>query len=268
MRSSFAPLITRVIGIADQELSQRFEHCEVSTKTDGSLVTDADFVIQRRVREALREDSPEYGFLGEEMPPAEQQAMLCAPDTGLWVLDPLDGTSNFSAGLPFFSVSLALISGGLTRFGMVYDPTRKECFHAESGKGAWLNGRRLALQAAPPRLRGCLALVDFKRLPKDLAIRLAGQPPFGSQRNLGSVALELCWLAAGRAHVYLHGSQKLWDHAAGLLILREAGGHAVTLEGDPTPALTLAPRSTAAGLDRGLFLEWTRTLGIPLGDTS
>ena len=268
MDPSFALLLDRLTAIADQELFHRFEGCESSRKADGSVVTEADLVMQQRVRDTLREAFPQYGFVGEEMSPAEQQARLRAPDGGLWVLDPLDGTSNFSAGLPFFSVSLALICGGSTRFGMVYDPVRKECFHAESGKGAWLNHRPLAPRRATPRLRGCLALVDFKRLPRELAMRLASQPPFGSQRNLGSVALELCWLAAGRAHVYLHGGQKLWDHAAGLLILREAGGHAVTLEGELAPALTLEPRSTAAALDRSLFLEWTRSLGIPLAETS
>lgn len=266
--ASIASVIDRLTTIADRELSHRFADCEPSSKADGSLVTEADLVMQQRVREALREVFPGYGFLGEEMPLAEQQARLCAPDGGLWVLDPLDGTSNFSAGLPFFSVSLALISGGSTRFGMVYDPVRKECFHAEAGKGAWLNHKPLAPRRAPPRLRGCIALVDYKRLPRELATRLASQPPFGSQRNLGSVALELCWLAAGRAHVYLHGAQKLWDHVAGLLILREAGGFAVTLEGDLAPALTLEPRSTAAALERSLFLEWTRSLGIPLAGTS
>jgi len=268
MSQSFAPLRDRVIRIADQELSYRFQRCKASMKADGSLVTEADLAMQQRVREVLRERFPDDGFIGEEMSRAEQQARLASPEAGLWILDPLDGTSNFSAGLPFFGVSLALISGGCTRFGMVYDPIRKECFHAESGKGAWLNHQRLGGRATPPNLRGCLALVDFKRLPEKLAVRLVTKTPFGSQRNLGSVALELCWLAAGRAHLYLHGSQKLWDHAAGLLILREAGGHAVTLEGDRAPVLTLEPRSTVAALDQALFAEWTRWLGISLAGSS
>jgi len=267
MNQSFAPLIDRVTRIADQELCDRFRHCEASRKADGSLVTEADLVMQQRLREVLRGSFPDFGFVGEGMPQAEQQARLSAPDGGLWVLDPLDGTSNFSAGLPFFSVSLALICGGQTRFGVVYDPMRQECFHAERGKGAWLNRQPLAYCAAPPQLRGCLALVDFKRLPQALAMRLVSETPFGSQRNLGSVALELCWLAAGRAHVYLHGSQKLWDYAAGLLILHEAGGHSATLGGERAPALTLEPRSTAAAMDRTLFLEWVRWLGVPLADS-
>jgi myo-inositol-1(or 4)-monophosphatase len=264
MKQSFEYLKDRLIRIADRELPCRFHRAEASRKADGSLVTEADLIMQQRVRDLLQETFPGTGFLAEEMGQAEQQARLDAPGASLWVLDPLDGTSNFSAGLPIFGVSLALISGGRTRFGLVYDPARQECFHAERGKGAWLNGRQLSPETAPHSLAGCLALVDFKRLPEALATRLVAGAPFGSQRNLGSVALELCWLATGRAHLYLHGAQKLWDHAAGLLILREAGGHAVTLEGDPVPALTLEPRSTAAALDRALFAQWTRWLEIPL----
>lgn len=105
-------------------------------------------------------------------------------------------------------------------------------------------------------------MVDYKRLPATLAETLASKPPYSSQRSFGSVALDFCWLAAGRAHVYLHGRHNLWDYAAGLTILHEAGGHAITLEGEREPPLSLQPRSTAAALDEGLFREWCSTLDI------
>jgi myo-inositol-1(or 4)-monophosphatase len=90
--------------------------------------------------------------------------------------------------------------------------------------------------------------------------------PYGSQRNFGSVALELCWLAAGRGQLYLHGGQKLWDHAAALLLLHEAGGQSITLDGERAPPLNLAPRSTVAALDPELFRQWCGWLGVPATD--
>jgi len=170
-------------------------------------------------------------------------------------LDPLDGTSNFAAGLPFFSISLALLIERKSVLGVVYDPIRDECFTAERGRGAWLNGVQLRVRPTDLPLRRGLAVVDFKRLGP-LAAKLAARPPYSSQRNLGSVALEWCWLAAGRFQVYLHGKQKLWDYAAGALILSEAGGHAETLQGEPIFSPELQPRSVVAAGDARLFQEW------------
>ena len=111
-----------------------------------------------------------------------------------------------------------------------------------------------------------MALIDLKRLDAELASRLAAAPPYRSQRSFGSVALDWCWLAAGRCHVYLHGRQKLWDYAAGCLILTEAGGSAITLEGEPVFRPTLEPRSAAAALDPDIFLQWKDWLGITGAD--
>jgi len=103
------------------------------------------------------------------------------------------------------------------------------------------------------------ACIDFKRLPPQLAARIAATPPYSSQRSIGSVALDWCWVAAGRFHLYLHGRQRLWDYAAGSLVLAEAGGYADTLDGTLAPP-TLAPRSAVCAADRGLFEEWCRYL--------
>jgi myo-inositol-1(or 4)-monophosphatase len=106
-------------------------------------------------------------------------------------------------------------------------------------------------------LKNCIAMVDFKRLKPELAATLAAHQPFGSQRNFGSSALDWCWLADGRFHVYLHGGQKLWDYAAGCLILAEAGGKALTLDGEEVIAPGLLPRSVVATLDLELYQIWT-----------
>lgn len=234
-------------------------------KDDGSIVTEADRTMQARLGAALGERWPGIGVLGVEMTPAEQARLLAESGPGLWVVDPLDGTSNFAAGLPFFSVSVALLRAGSAALGLVYDPNRDECFAAERGRGVFLNGSPLAPPAPPPPMASALAAVDFKRLAPELAARLATRPPYGSQRSFGSVALDWCWLAAGRVHLYLHGRQRLWDYAAGELVLREAGGLSCTLEGEAVARPVLAPRSAAAARDPGLFRAWRQWLGIGPG---
>lgn len=243
---------------AHDELLPRFADVQHHLKRDGSIVTEADHAMQDRMQKMLAEHWPQYDFLGEEMTRSQQERLTTAGGDGLWCLDPLDGTSNFAAGLPFFCVSLALLVAGRPVIGLVYDPVRDECFMAQRGHGAWLNGISMGTSASLDLpLQRCIAVVDFKRLKPELAATLAARPPFGSQRNFGSSALDWCWLADGRFHVYLHGGQKLWDYAAGSLILAEAGGQALTLDGEEVIAPGLHPRSVVATLDPDLFPIWT-----------
>ena len=247
---------------AAEELLPRFNAVDTAIKADGTIVTEADHAMQDRLQAELAEHFPDYGLLGEEMAPSEQLAQLQHGSSGVWVLDPVDGTSNFAIGIPYFAVSLALVEGGRVSLGIVYDPSRDEYFHATRDGGAWLNNAPLGTRRPATPLNRGIAMVDYKRLPATLAETLASKPPYSSQRSFGSVALDFCWLAAGRAHVYLHGRHNLWDYAAGLTILHEAGGHAITLEGEREPPLSLQPRSTAAALDEHLFREWCSALGI------
>lgn len=224
-------------------------------KKDGSIVTAADSAVQNSLTKQLAELHPDIALLGEEMS-AEQQQRLFDSGNPIWCLDPVDGTSNFASGLPFYSISLALIEQGEVTFAMVLDPSRNESFTAIRGQGAWLNDEPLRLTSPNLSLDNTIAFVDFKRLPPALASKIVADRPFASQRNLGSIALELCWLAAGRGHIYLHGSQQIWDYAAGDLILEEAGGFASTLYGDPSFRYTLQPRSSCAAIDEHLFQVW------------
>jgi len=251
---------TIVVGAAREELLPRFTRVERGQKPDGSIITEADLACQQRIAEQLRHHWPRIRFLGEEMDSAEQHALLQSPQP-LWCLDPLDGTSNFANGIPYFSVSLALIQQGQVTLGLVYDPLRDECFVADQ-QGATLNGERLPPIHSDLPLPQATAIVDFKRLPPALAQRLATQPPYGSQRSFGSVALDWCWLAMGRGHVYLHGRANLWDYAAGELIFRRAGGHACTLDGEAVFVDELSARSCVGAVDAELFREWTQWLGI------
>lgn len=245
---------------AAEELLPRFATSEQTVKADGSIVTAADLAMQERLTFCLRELWPDYGLLGEEMSAQQQAKAVAREERGLWCLDPLDGTSNFAAGIPFFAVSLALLVDKRPVLGIVYDPVRDECFTAESGQGAWLNGEKLTAPATEFPLKRCIGVIDFKRLKYDLANKLVRSPPYRSQRNFGAVALEWCWLAAGRFHLYLHGKQKVWDYAAGALILAEAGGCAATLAGGAVLDGSLKSHSVLAAMNPYLFEKWRKKI--------
>jgi len=250
-----------VVTAAREELLPRFAKVARGRKADGSVITEADLVVQECIARQLQAHWPDSVFLGEEMAASEQDALLRSGRL-LWCLDPLDGTGNFAAGIPYFSVSLALLEQGGIAAGIVYDPQRDECFAALRGQGATLNGVALTASRAGVSLRQATAMIDFKRLPRELAVRLVTEIPYASQRSFGSVALDWCWIAAGRCHVYLHGKQNIWDYAAGSLVLDEAGGHSLTLSGKRVFVNALQARSAVAALDAKLFAEWTRWLGI------
>ena len=254
-------IIKSIITIANEELHHRFANVTREHKKDGSFLTEADLAVQTRVQSLLLEQYPDIAFLGEEMT-AEQQQLALENSDGVWILDPLDGTSNFAAGIPYYAVSLAYIKAGKIEWGMVYDPERGECFSAAHGGGALLNGERIQKQQAGVLIEKSTAVVDFKRLDSELAARIAAQPPYSSQRSFGGVALDWCWLAAGRYHLYLHGKQNIWDYAAGHLIFNEIGGSACTLQGDAVFDFSLNPRSAVAALDEELFRQWCDYLQV------
>lgn len=249
--------LTEIIKTAAvRELLPRFARNTQQLKEDGSIVTVADLAMQQALQSVLSSRWPHIAFLGEEMTAEQQQTILQNSQHGVWIVDPLDGTSNFSQGIPCFAVSVALIQNGEIELGVVYDPVHDECFTARRGQGATLNGVRLRLQHLREIDRITIALVDFKRLSFELARKLATQPPYKSQRSFGSVALDWCWIAAGRGDVSVHGKQKLWDYAAGYVILSEAGGFAATIEGEPVFNGSLTPRSAALAINQPLFNQW------------
>lgn len=250
-----------IVAAGTEELLPRFARVERAHKADGSVLTEADLAVQERIAGQLQELWPETVFLGEEMAAEEQQALLSSTKPA-WCLDPLDGTRNFASGIPYFCISLALLQEGAVSIGLVYDPVRAECFAASRGQGALLNKQPLAVAPTGLELKQTTALIDFKRLDGALATRLATQVPYASQRSFGSVALDWCWLAAGRCHLYLHGRSHLWDYAAGQLILGEAGGYSCTLDGEPVFTRSLTPRSSVAAVDEPLFRAWTDWLKV------
>lgn len=260
-----------VTQVALDEIVPLLGRTEPERKDDGSLRTPVDEGAQRRLLEVLEEGWPGIPVLGEESPRTEQRSVL-EGEGPYWCLDPLDGTSNFVAGFPFFGVSVALVDREGTRMGVVHDPVRRETFGAVRGRGAWLNGEPLppADRDGIPPLRQAMALVDLKRLPQALAMRVAAEHPFRSQRNLGSSALEWCWVAARRCHLYLHGRQSFWDWAAGRLILSEAGGAAIlepivgeSQEGAEDSGPTLEGLAVTAAASGELLDELRRWILLP-----
>jgi myo-inositol-1(or 4)-monophosphatase len=196
----------------------------VSVQAKGSidLVTDADQASEAFVVRELRKRFPEHGILAEEGARREGAGEY------LWVIDPLDGTTNFAHGFPYFCVSIGLVQGDETVLAVVYDPVRRECFAAEKGSGAYLNGRRLTVSKTDTVHRSLLAT----GFPYDIAttsrnnLEAFSRVNKASQgvRSLGAAALDLCQVAAGRLDAFWELSLRPWDLAAGSLMVQEAQG--------------------------------------------
>lgn len=248
-------LANAVRQVAREHILPHFLKVAHDHKSDGSLLTQADIAAHHALLMALPQliDRP---VLSEEMPHEEQLQLWQNEQAGLWVIDPIDGTSNFVNGIPAFCISVAYVVKGEATLGVIYNPVADECYAAANGVGAWLNDDALPLRTSAAALKHCIAGVDFKRLRPALASALAAQGPFHSQRNFGSSALEWCFVAAGRYDVYLHGGQMLWDFAAGQLILREAGGAYRTLEQNPADVQPGRKRSVVAAANSALLSQW------------
>jgi myo-inositol-1(or 4)-monophosphatase len=255
--SALAQVIALVRDVARSEVTPRYLKVAHSRKADGSLFTVADAAAQQALESALP-DIIASPVLGEEMSEAQQQAAWAAGENGLWCIDPIDGTSNFVAGIPYFAISVAYLENGRRRLGVVYDPVAGECFYAERGKGAFLDGVPLPIRTPVGELRRAMAGIEPKRLPKPLIARLVAEPPYASLRNLGASALDWCYVAAGRFDIYVHGNQKLWDYTAGALILEEGGGMLSCLEGafDDGPVWERSVIASASPELFGLWRDW------------
>ena len=248
-------VIAIVKQVAQSEVMPRYLNVAHSHKTDGSMCTEADLACQYALTTELQKLAP-YPVLGEEMTEDEQARQWAAGADGLWCIDPIDGTSNFVNGIPYFAISVALMRNGRSVLGVIYDPVADEIFYAEQGRGAFLNGESLPIRTRTPDLRHSLAAVELKRINDNITAQIALHPPYTSQRNFGASTLDWCYVAAGRFDVYLHGGQKLWDYAAGCLILEEAGGYCSTLTHSDFWADNPWQRSVIAALGSGLFHEW------------
>ncbi len=258
-------VIAAVKAVAREEIMPRYLRVERIYKEDGSFYTEADLAAQTSLLERLYKICP-VAMIGEEMTAAQQRVQWETGQEGIWSIDPIDGTSNFMNGLPYFAVSVALMRGGRSVLGVIYNPATDELFYAEQGHGAFLNGRTLPFSRRKIPLSSAIANVDFKRLNRKLAAQIVATPPYASQRNYGTCTLEWCYTAAGYFDLYLHGGQKPWDYAAGCLILEEAGGHRCTLDTDDYWSGDPWRRSVIAALDEDLFVLWRNWIRSRISD--
>lgn len=208
------------------------ENLQVSTKGPGDFVSKADREAERMIKEDLMGARPTYGWLGEESAPEEG-----ADPTRRWLVDPLDGTTNFLHGMPHWAVSIALEHKGEIVSAVVFDAAKDEMFWAEKGAGAWMNERRLRVSGRRQLHEAVFATgVPFgakKTLPAMLADLARLMPACAGVRRWGAASLDLAYVAAGRFDGYWERELQAWDIAAGVLLVREAGGIVQALrEGD------------------------------------
>ena len=206
----------------------------VSKKSAIDLVTEVDLACERMCRDVLAAHFPDHAVLAEELGVNDQTSRY------RWVFDPVDGTTNYAHGLPIYCASLALEIDGEPAVGAIYDPSRQELFTAQRGVGAFRNGERLRVSQTAS-LEDALLVTGFPYSVRESSAELVGLfarflESAQAVRRLGSAALDLCYVAAGRFDAFWEQHLKPWDVAAGTLIVQEAGGTVTGMDGSPFDA--------------------------------
>jgi myo-inositol-1(or 4)-monophosphatase len=221
-----------VVRAGDIMMSRLGGDVRIDKKGAIDLVTEVDVAIEQMFRDLVADRFPGHAVLGEEM-----GGDASVPSGPCWIFDPIDGTTNFAHGLPIFCASLALEIDGVGEVAAVYDPTRRELFTAERGSGAFLNGRPIHVSTAT-ELVDALLVTGFPYDVHDRVEEIVGL--FGAfvgtaraVRRLGSAAIDLCYVAAGRFDGFWESDLKPWDIAGGSLIVSEAGGLVTSMAGGP-----------------------------------
>jgi myo-inositol-1(or 4)-monophosphatase len=224
--------IEAVVHAGDVMMRRFGRDVRIDKKGAIDLVTEVDVAVEQAFRDTVASRFPGHAVLAEELGGSSS-----VPPGPCWVFDPIDGTTNFAHGLPIFCASLALEIDGVAEVAAVYDPTRQELFSAERGRGAFLNGRPLRVSNAKLLLDAML-VTGFPYDVHDRVDEIVGL--FGAfvgearaVRRLGSAAIDLCYVAAGRMDGFWESDLKPWDIAAGSLIVSEAGGRVTNVEGGP-----------------------------------
>jgi len=233
LRSALLNVMIAAARKAARSLKRDFgeiEKLQVSLKGPANFVSAADHRAEETLYAELSKARPGYGFLGEEGGTREG-----ADKTHTWIVDPLDGTTNFLHGIPQFAISIALEREGAIVAGLIYNPATDEMFIAEKGKGAFLNEQRIRV-AARKRLSDAVIACGLPHIGRgDLKLGAKEtnrmQEQVAGLRRFGAAALDLAWVAAGRLDGYWERDLKPWDMAAGLILVREAGGFVSDCDG-------------------------------------
>jgi myo-inositol-1(or 4)-monophosphatase len=218
-----ATAVEAVVRAGSIQIAKFGQDIRVDKKGTIDLVTEVDLTVERMLRELIAERFPDHQVLGEEFGGASS-----IPAGPCWVFDPLDGTTNYAHGVPIFCSSLALEIDGIPEVAAIFDPTRRELFSAERGCGAFVNGRRLRVSATDSLVDSML-VTGFPydvhgRVDEIVGLFGAFVGEARAVRRLGSAAIDLCYVAAGRMDGFWESDLKPWDIAAGALIVAEAGG--------------------------------------------
>ncbi|MEO1549633.1 MAG: inositol monophosphatase family protein [Pseudomonadota bacterium] len=213
------------------------ENLQVSAKGPGDFVSRADRKAEELIREDLTTARPNYGWMGEE-----SEEVQGSDPTRRWIVDPLDGTTNYLHGLPHWAISIALEHKGEIVSAVILDPVKDELFTAEKGGGAWMNERRIRVSGRRDMMEMIFATgIPFAGnpyLPQFLRQVAKVSPACAGLRRWGAAALDLAYVAAGRYDGFWEVGLKPWDMAAGLLLVREAGGLVDTVVPGGTPLTT------------------------------
>ena len=199
------------------------ENLQVSIKGPGDFVTASDRKVEKIIIEELQKARPTYSILSEEIGEINNDEFF------KWIIDPIDGTSNFLHGIPHFAISIGLEHNKEIICGIIYDPIKDEIFTAEKGNGAYLNNKRMRVSARS-KLEDCIVCTGGpKRESKDRELALEEYKKFSSKifipiRKLGSASLDMAYVAAGRCDGFWQRNLSYWDIAAGIIIVKEAGG--------------------------------------------
>lgn len=230
-------------------------------KGEFDLVTRIDLSVEQHIREGLRARFPEDQFLGEE-----EEAGAFDPERPLWILDPVDGTTNLVHRYPQSALSLGLMIGGEMRVGVIYNPYLGQLFTARKGGGAYLNGRPIHVSSVGALHEG---LVNVGTSPyirthaaEDFALMHKVFLRCQDIRRCGAAALELAYVAAGYVEAFYDRDLKAWDYAAGKVILEEAGGHLTTVHGEETPPAGPSSILATNGLVHEEMLELLREMRL------
>jgi len=228
-----ATAIDIVLRAGDLQMRSFGRDFRVEMKGAIDLVTEVDIEVERMCRTVLGERFPSHAILAEEL--GGRPEATAGTSEYCWIFDPIDGTTNYAHGLPIFCASLALEIRGQVAIGAIYDPTRRELFTAERGVGAFLNGSRMAVSKAEHLIESVLVTgfpYDVHQNPGDiLGLFGAFIKRARAVRRLGSAALDMCYVAAGRFDGFWEASLRPWDVAAGALLVEEAGGGVCGMDG-------------------------------------
>src|SRR5687768_11962712 len=240
IRSPLMTVMTDAVMKASRSLKRDFgevENLQVSRKGPGDFVSAADRRAEQILRDALQKARPGYGLVMEE-----EGVIEGSDKTHRWHIDPLDGTTNFLHGLPHFSISVGLEREGTPVAGVIYDPIKDEMFIAEKGKGAFLNNRRLRVSSRRDMVDALVicGIPHAGRGNHSQFLREIGAVMVvcGGVRRLGSAALDLAYVACGRTDAYWERNLNSWDMAAGIVMVREAGGYVSDPDGPGDPLVT------------------------------